>query len=140
MIAVKKYSDLLIEIKLCKLRIKDIETQIENINKLMMKHPVDIKGMNYDGMPKGSADYTTLDRYYIRRNNLVDVLDFEYELYEDLTKQKVEYKKMLQQLSGTEYKVAYLRIIKCMSHKQIAEKLGKSEQYVRNIYCKVSKL
>lgn len=140
MYAVRRYNDLLIEIQLCKLRISDLETQIENIDKLMIKPPSEVKAMSYSGMPKGSTDYTSLDRYLMRRNENIKLLDYEVELLEQLLKQKKEQENKVKQFEGIEYKIAYLKIIKGYSYKQIAEKLDKSEQYIKNIYSKLNKL
>lgn len=139
MYIVRRYNDLLIEINLCQLRIKDLETQIENIDKLMMTPPGEYKSIDYSGMPKGCKNYTTLDRYVTMRYNAINSLDFEYDLYENLLDQKQKFKDKLKQLEGIEYKIAYLRIIKGYSYKNIALKLGKSEQYIKNVYSRVNK-
>lgn len=139
MYIVRRYNDLLIEIQLCNLRIKDLETQIENIDELMIKPPSDVSGIDYSGMPKGSHNYTSLDRYIDLRNKLCNNLNFEYKLFKNLIEQKNQNNEKIKKLEGIEYKISYLKIIKGYSFKQIAEKLGKSEQYIRNVYSKTGR-
>lgn len=136
MYAIKRYNDLLIEIDLCRLRIKSLKTQVENIDKLMITPPFPIKGMSYDGMPKGSTNHTSLDRYVVMRNRHITLLEFEVKLLEDLEHLKTISYNKIKDLKGIEYKIAYFRIVKGMSYKSIAEKLGKNEQYIRNLYSK----
>lgn len=139
MYTVRKYSELLIEIDLNKLRIKDYETRVEMINKLMIKPPSELKSIDYSGMPKGSTNYTTLDRYADSRKSLLDMLDFEYTMESQLEDTRVKMVNNLKKMKSIKYKIAYDKLILNLSYREIAERLNVTEQYVKNTWSKINK-
>lgn len=65
-----------------------------------------------------------VDKLIDARNRLFDHLEY-------LEKAKERTEKLLERLDGEEYKIAYMRIVKEMTHKEIAHELGYEEQTIR---------
>lgn len=137
MYAIKRYSDLLVELRLCKQRINDLEFEIRIINKQMIKPPAAYKSIDYSGMPKGSQDYTSLDRLVERKNNLLEQLQLEYELKEQMMKSKRNTESLIKKLEGNEYKIAYKHLIENKTLMKISNEIDMSYKQVKRIWSRI---
>lgn len=71
-----------------------------------------------------NASINQVDKLINTRNRLFDRLEW-------LIRAKERTEKLMEHLEGEEYKIAYMRIVKGMTHKEIARELGYEEQTIR---------
>jgi len=98
--------------------------------------PKDLNAINIDGMPKGSYNATSLDRIVKHINDGRDrINDIASKLHrlEQLEKAILE---EVYKFDGIDFKVVYLRDITGLRISEIAETLGYSEQYIKEISAK----
>ena len=108
------YSDMLREIEILK-------DQLELTNKEIEEWYLGGRQANRYGV---NASIHQIDKLVESRNNLFDRL-------ENLIRAKERAEKIMKTFEGIEYKIAYLRIVDCLTHKEIANKLGYEEQTIR---------
>lgn len=114
------YSDILSEIDV-------IKTQLEITNSEIEYWYLDGGGANKFG---ANTSLNQIEKLVHSRNKLFNRLEIlEY------SKSKVE--KLMKRFEGIEYKIAYKRIVDCMTHQEIAEELGYTEQYIRKRWMKM---
>lgn len=140
----KLYNDLLIEIESYKSDIKiDTDSRDKLFKQLNPNSPSDMKSIGYDGMPKGSRDYTSLDRLYKRHKDTIDMLNIVIEeKTERLNKKELEKKKQEDQFKlceGLSHKVFDLHRIQHKQLKEVATILGYSYQYIKEINNQIDK-
>lgn len=133
------YNNVCVEIDMLENVLENVRAEIITLQRKMYKPPVEIKSIEYSGMPKGSADHTSFDRLYERLVRLIG----EEENYSISLESKKKLKKTLidqyREITGLENKVQYLRDVRGLGLQQIAEELGYAIQSIKNISCKIPK-
>ncbi|CDQ22587.1 hypothetical protein [Halobacillus karajensis] len=129
----KNYSDLLTEIECIKQEIRLTEREFEYWSGIRM-HDKESDGIPLGTMKhhKVSTQLTQIEKKRIALNRLNERLEY-HEKY----KERMD--KLMQQFNGLEYKVAYKKWVEMKKLKEIAEELGYSEQYIKEISAKLSK-
>lgn len=141
MVLVDNYSDIKVQVNIHREIILSLETEIYAIRRQMFKSsPRGATSISYDGMPKGSKDYTSMDRLMQRLSVAEQKLETEREIYCELTESKEKIEKNMRKLKGIHYKVAYFRFVKNKSIKEIAEMLGKTENYISKISSEIPRI
>ncbi|WIF95037.1 hypothetical protein [Caminicella sporogenes] len=115
--SIKSYYNLCIEIDNLEEYIQNLEREIYAIRRLM----------------EPGRTYISLDKLVTRFNNVENALAVLYSVLEDKKETRKKIIKNIRKLKGIDYKVVYLRDIKNMPLKKIAEKLGYSEIYIKEI-------
>ena len=108
------YSDILSEIEV-------IKAQLEITNSEIEYWYLDGGGANKFGV---NASFIQVEKLVKSRNKLFDRL-------ETLERARTRVENLMERFDGTEYKIAYMRIVECMTHKEIADELGYEEQTIR---------
>lgn len=108
------YSDMLREIEILK-------DQIDITNKEIDLWFID---GNYAEKYGVNSSIKQVDKLIASRNRL-------YERLKHLNRAKGRAEKIIETFEGAEYKIAYFRIVECLTHKEIAHMLGYEEQTVR---------
>lgn len=138
---INNYKDLSKQICIHLETIQVLETELYGLQKLLKNTaPQGYKGIDYSGMPHGSADYTSFDRIISRLQKVKEKLKIEKELYQELLDSQDRIKDYLSKLDGIHYKVAYMRDVEYKDLKTIAAELGKSEGYIKNISSETYKM
>lgn len=137
---IKKYNDLLIEIDNQEYIVDGLEREKRYLEKMIFESgPKDITAINYDHGPTGSMDYTPFDVLLSRYEKVCTRLEIE----KSVLKQKLEIRnkilKNIKRLKGLEYKVAYKKIVEGKDLSRIADELGYSIGYIKNISSKINK-
>lgn len=140
----KLYSDLLIEIETYKDNIKvDTKFRDKLIEELNPNAPSDMRGMQYDGMPRGSADFTPLDRLYERKKGTLEMIKQSIEGQtsrleaKEIKKRKLE--DAFKKCEGLSHKVFDMHRIQKKPLKEVAYILGYSYAYIKDINYKIQK-
>lgn len=118
---IENYADLIRKINIIKVQIEMFEVEMdywlgENI-------PFESKGTVKFGI---DTSVNQMDRIVSKLEELKYMLEF----YESVKKDMDTY---INKLEGLQYKIAYLRFVENMTYKEIAEKLGYSYGYIRNV-------
>jgi hypothetical protein len=121
--------------------LKCIEEQKEQLEKLMcaFSSPVkELKAMIYDDMPKGghAVEYERLLEAMQRLENMQLI---EIRILEGMLDEEKKIDAKLQEFEGIEYKVAYLIQVKNKPLQEIADELGYSLGYIKNISASIKK-
>lgn len=120
----RNYSDLVTEIDLVKEQIRVTGRELE------YWYGIDEEG---EGVPlggTGSHKYGA-NASVIQASRIQKTLDILNGKLRSLEYAKIRQDILLEQLEGLEYKIAYNRIVHNMTHKEVADKLGFTEQYIR---------
>ena len=127
----RSYSDLITEIELVKVQIE--------YTKRELKYWFGIDLDEDQGVPLGS-----IGTHKFGMNASLIQSDKKITSYQKLNKRlkELEYSKvrmdmLLEQFKGLDYKIAFKRIVELKSHKQIADDLGYSHQYIRERWVKL---
>jgi len=141
MYCIDSYQDLISEIEMSKARIEGFEKQRDILVSLMYTNaPGGVGGINYDGMPKGSRNYMSLDRIVERVEKIDSTLYIETSLLENMQNTKKQLEDKIKDLKGIKYKVAYRREIEGKTYKEIAADLNMSEDRIKHIGAEIKKL
>lgn len=116
------YSDILREIDI-------IKEQLKTINKAIERWYF---GGSLSDKYGANTTIFQVDKLVKSRNELYDRLEM-------LERSKERIEKLMQEFDGLEYKIAYLRIVENMTHKEVADELGYSEQYIRRLWMNMKK-
>ncbi|RKD26696.1 hypothetical protein BEP19_15940 [Ammoniphilus oxalaticus] len=139
---IPSYNDLCTEIDMLELRIEDMERERDYLRKSM-----------YDNAPinnLGAIDYSReivqngyvpmpLDKITDRMKRIDHTLDDLRRLKSGKEKYRKAIEKKLDSLEGLAYKVAYMRDLKKMRLREIAEELGYSLVHIKRISSKINK-
>ncbi len=108
------YSDILSEIEV-------IKTQLEITN-------AEIEYWYLDG---GGAAKLGANASIIQVEKLVQSRNKLFDRLETLERARTRTELLMEKFEGVEYKIAYMRIVECKTHKEIAGELGYEEQTIR---------
>ncbi|WP_405100784.1 hypothetical protein [Oceanobacillus sp. FSL H7-0719] len=111
------YSDVLSEIEVIKLQLELTNSEIEYWY-------LDGSGSHKYG---ANASLIQTEKLIKSRNEL-------FERLQVLERAKEKIETLMNRFEGTEYKIAYKRIIECKTHKEIASDLNLTEQYIRRLW------
>lgn len=137
---IPSYNDLCTEIEMLELRIEDMERERDYLRKSMFANaPTNNLGaIDYskDNVQNGYVPMP-LDKIIDRLNLIDQSISDLYRLRnaKEDTKQTIE--KMLGDLEGLEYKVAYMRDVRKMKLQEIAEELKYSYDHIKRISSRV---
>lgn len=135
------YNDLVTEIEILDIRIKDIERERDFLRKSMYDNaPKLINAIDYakDRVQSGYVPLS-LDRIMERLNKIDDYLMLLYEQLRVKQDAKHRIEKVLGEFEGLEYKVAYMRDVLNMRLTEIADKLGYSYDWIRQVSSRIKK-
>jgi hypothetical protein len=124
-----------------KARIKMITDQKEQMIKLMFEltgAPKELKAQVYTDMPRGGApiDYSRLKEGMTRLEHMLEIEERTLNIMQE--SEKVLDDK-LKRLEGIDYRVAYLIQVKNRSLQQVADELGYSIGYIKNISASINR-
>ena len=100
-----------------------------------MSGPKELTGVDYSEEKEQGQHY---DTYYVM-DRIIKInaeLDYINKILAEKHKIKKEIEDKLSELEGINYKVMYYKQVKGLKLKEVAEKLGYSEQYIREVNAK----
>jgi DNA repair exonuclease SbcCD ATPase subunit len=131
---IQSYKDLVNLIEQHKGIIKVAEEEIRYLEKqLHATEPHKLTGMNMGGQPKGNLSPISIDRCVEGIQRCKHLIEIEQEQIRKLEDKKEEIESKLSELEGLYFKVAVMRDIEGKNLKQIADELGYTEGYIKNI-------
>lgn len=124
-----------------KTRIKMITDQKEQMIKLMYEltgAPKELKAQVYTDMPRGGTpiDYARLIEGMTR---LEHMLEIEERILKSMQESEKVLDDKLKRLEGIDYRVAYLIQVKGRTLQEVADELGYSLGYIKNISANLNK-
>ena len=136
--AIDTYKDLCIEIDIANMNITRYKNEKKSLEGLL-KPPGELKAQTYTDMPKGSMNFTTLERT-MPRINIIDVkLERENIILKGMLEQKELMNIKLKSLTGIEYKIVKLKDVDSLNYIQISQRLNISKSKVERTMAKVKK-
>lgn len=131
---IKSYKDLCEEIEIWKERVKAYEAEIEALKKLAKIYgPGEVKGLDYS-QPKGEGvNQIGFEEFLERLQKLESHIYIHLEAIENMEKHKKNIEERIKKLNGIDYKVVYMRDIEGKSLVEIAEELGYSYDYIKEV-------
>ena len=140
MYSMNSYKDLTTEIKISKIRLEGIKEQKDQLLKLMYASmPDELKAMTYSDMPKGGRNDMSLDRIIEQLNRLDSMIFIEENILVNMEDTEKQIGDKLKEFTGLNYKIAYMREVNHRSLQEIADELGYTLGYVKNLSSKVNK-
>lgn len=135
---IQSYKDLCDEIEMWKERLKTYEVQIEAIRKLAKLDgpPSDISGIDYSQPSVQGARQIGFEEALEMLGKLESHIYLHQQAIANMEKSKREIEEKIKGLEGLDKRVVYMRDIEGMTLKDIAEKLGYSYDYIREISSK----
>lgn len=130
---INNYKDLCTDIEMQECIVEDIERELLQLRKILMSGPRDISGIDYSREPGGHTVHISMDRILDRIGRIEQRLEIEKEILTQKKETKASIDEKLQQLTGLDAKVVRMREIEDMSLKEIAEKLGYSEIWIKKV-------
>lgn len=128
---IEHYKNLKIELEVYEMMRKEYEREIQILKR--SQAPSGYKEINYDGMPKGNMTRLPFDRVVER----IELLERKIEAVVEVTKGRKEVmeriKAKLEELEGIDKQVVYMRDVEGMKLQDIADELGYSHQYIKEI-------
>ena len=140
MYCIESYKDLCTEIEIAKTRLEYLLNQREMLVKLLDNNrPKEIQPVIYSDMPHGSKNFISLDRLVDGINRIDNQIYIETNLLEGMETTKTKIEEKLRGLEGIKYKIAYKKTIEGKTLQQIADELGYSIGYVKNLSMELNK-
>lgn len=126
----KNYADMLTEIALIKEQIEITSEELE------YWYGVDHQGKGIPLGGKGSYKYGA-NTSIVQAEKKINTLNRLNKKLSRLEYAKIRQDMLLEKFEGLEYKIAYKRIVENKTHKEIADDLGYSHQYMKEIWSKI---
>jgi hypothetical protein len=137
---IDNYKDLCTDIDVQQCIISDIENELIQLQKLLLKGPQDITGIDYSRGPgSGQVIHISMDRIIDRIDRIERRLAVEKGILDQKKKTKKKIDEKLKGLTGLEYKVRYMKDIGGKTLKEIAKELGYSYDWIREVNSKTHK-
>lgn len=131
---VKSYKDLCEEIEIWKERVKAYEAEIRALKKLAKVYgPSDVKGIDYSQPKVQNTNQIGFEEFLERLYKLEHHIYIHEEAIESMIKAKAKIEEHLKSLEGIDQQVVYMRDIEGKKLMDIAEELGYSYDYIREI-------
>lgn len=127
----ESYKNICLQIEYYETLLKDIEYEWK-VNMNMM-----YKGVKSNG--DGTYTKTPLDKAAMNLDVIKERHDKLEELVSKMKRMKKQAEKILGKMEGIEYKVAIKRYVENKTLKEIADELGYSEGYIKNVNMKISR-
>lgn len=134
MLIMESYSDLQTEIELIKEQIELTKKELEYWFGIDLD---DEKGVPLGGI--GSNKYGA-NTSLIQADKKVKTYRKLKSRLKELEYAKVRMDILMERLAGLDYKIAYMRIVEMKKHKEIADELGYTEQYIRERWSRIKNL
>lgn len=134
---IKSYKDLCEEIEIWKERIKAYEAEIKALKKLAKVYgPSDITGIDYSQPYVDSTKQIGLEEFLIRLRKLENHIYIHEEAIKNMEKCRKKIEERIKKLEGIDQKVVYMRDLEGKTLKEIADELGYSYQYIKEVSAK----
>lgn len=137
---IKSYKELCSEIEMWKWRVEAYKAEIKALSKMAKVYgPGGVSGIDYSRPNVQSSTQMGFEEYLIRLQQLESHIYLHEEAIKNMIKSKEKIEKHLEELQGLDRKVVYMRDIEGKTLKDIADKLGYSEIYIKKISARNSK-
>lgn len=131
---IKSYKDLCTEIEIWKERVKAYEAEIKALKKLAKAYgPSEVKGIDYTQPRVDKTNQIGFEEFLERLHKLENHIYIHLEAIENMERSRRRMEERIKQLKGIDQRVVYLRDIEGKSLKEIAEALGYSYDYIKEI-------
>lgn len=131
---IKSYKDLCTEIEIWKERVKAYEAEIKALKKLAKVYgPSDISAIDYSQPKVQGTKQIGFEEFLERLQKLEKHIYIHLEAIENMERSRRRMEERIKQLKGIDQRVVYLRDIEGKSLKEIAEELGYSYDYIKEI-------
>lgn len=131
---IKSYKDLCTEIEIWKERVKAYEAEIKALKKLAKAYgPSEVKGIDYTQPRVQNTNQIGFEEFLERLHKLENHIYIHEEAISNMIKAKLKIEEHLKKLEGLDQKVVYMRDIEGKALIDIAEELGYSYDYIREI-------
>lgn len=131
---IKSYRDLCNEIEVLEWSVEAYKDEIKALNKLAKIYgPRDISAIDYSQPRVKGTNQIAFEDYLFRLRQLEDHIYLHEDAIKNMTKTKEKIKGKLKELKGLDKEVAYMRDIEGKSLKEIADELGYSYQYIKEV-------
>ncbi|TCO79118.1 RNA polymerase sigma factor sigma-70 region 4 domain-containing protein [Marinisporobacter balticus] len=137
---IDNYKDLCADIDVHKCIIEDIENELIQLQKLLLRGPKEITGIDYSREPgSGQVIHISMDRILDRMNRIGVRLEVEKKILESKFETRKKIDEVLKGLTGLDAKVAYMRDIQERSLQEISDELGYSYNWISKISSRIGK-
>ena len=134
---IKSYNELCSEIEMWESRVDSYKAQIKALNQLAkISGPSGLKGIDYSQPAVQSSGQLAFGDYLFQLSQLESHIYLHEETIKNMIKSKENIKKRLKELEGIDKKVVYMRDIEKKRLSDIADSLGYSYQYIKEISAK----
>lgn len=130
---IDNYKDLCVDIDVQQCIIEDIENELIQLQKLLLKGSKEITGIDYSREPGGQAIHISMDRILDRISRIGKRLEVEKKILESKFETRKKIDEVLKGLTGLDVKVVYMRDIEGKKLQDIADALGYEIGYIKNI-------
>ena len=131
---IKSYKDLCTEIEIWKERVKAYEAEIKALKKLAKAYgPSDVKGIDYSQPKVQNTNQIGFEEFLERLYKLEHHIYIHEEAIKNMEKCRKNMEERIKKLEGIDQKVVYMRDIEGKTLVQIAEELGYSYDYIKEI-------
>ncbi len=131
---VKSYKDLCEEIEIWKWRVEAYKAEIKALKKLAKVYgPSDVKGIDYSQPKVQNTNQIGFEEFLERLYKLEHHIYIHEEAIKNMEKCRKNMEERIKRLEGIDQKVVYMRDIEGKSLKEIAEELGYSYDYIKEI-------
>lgn len=131
---IKSYKDLCTEIEIWKERVKAYEAEIKALKKLAKAYgPSDVKGIDYSQPKVQNTNQIGFEEFITRLQKLENHIFIHLEAIANMEKSREKMEEKIKQLEGIDQQVVFMRDIKGKSLVEIADELGYSYQYIKEI-------
>ena len=132
--AIKSYKDLCTEIEIWKERVKAYKAEIKALKKLAKVYgPSEVRGIDYTQPRVQNTNQIGFEEFLERLYKLEYHIYIHEEAIESMIKAKAKIEEHLKSLEGIDQQVVYMRDIEGKKLMDIAEELGYSYQYIKEI-------
>ena len=131
---VKSYKDLCEEIEIWKERLKTYEIQLKTISKLAkLDGPSDISAIDYTKPYVDKTNQIGFEEALEMLHKIESHIYLHKEAIKNMEKLRKNIEERIKKLEGIDYKVVYMRDIEGKSLVEIADKLGYSYDYIKEV-------
>lgn len=131
---IKSYKDLCTEIEIWKERVKAYEAEIKALKKLAKAYgPGEVRGIDYTQPRVQSTNQIGFEEFLLRLQKLESHVYLHLETIESMEKSRKRIEDSIKKLEGVDQQVVYMRDIEGKKLMDIAEELGYSYQYIKEV-------
>ncbi|GFN35800.1 RNA polymerase sigma factor sigma-70 region 4 domain-containing protein [Tepidimicrobium xylanilyticum] len=131
---IKSYKDLCEEIEIWKWRVEAYKAEIKALKKLAKVYgPSDITGIDYSQPKVQSTNQIGFEEFLERLHKLENHIYIHEEAIRNMEKCRRKMEERIKRLEGIDKKVVYMRDIEGKTLVEIADKLGYSYDYIKEV-------